>query len=93
MGLVQITGTEEIVRAVMNVPDLNIVQSRVEPRGEGQRKVAAYASWNLLPWILNEQRVRLRMEQAQQELDQVINQRQDAEANAAPTRHRRQADH
>jgi chromosome segregation ATPase len=44
-------------------------------------------------WILNEQRVRLRMEQAQQELDQVINQRQDAEANAAPTRHRRQADH
>ena len=44
MGLVQITGTEEIVRAVMNVPDLNIVQSRVEPRGEGQRKVAAYAS-------------------------------------------------
>jgi hypothetical protein len=44
MGLVQITGTEEIVRAVMNVPDLNIVQSSVEPRGEGQWKVAAYAS-------------------------------------------------
>ncbi|MDQ4104697.1 MAG: hypothetical protein M3186_13665 [Actinomycetota bacterium] len=44
MGLVQITGTEEIVRAVMNVPDLNIVQSSVEPRGEGKWKVAAYAS-------------------------------------------------
>lgn len=44
-------------------------------------------------WILNEQRVRLRMEQAQQELDQVISQRQDAEADAAPARTRRQADH
>lgn len=44
-------------------------------------------------WILNEQRVRLRMEQAQQELDQVISQRQDAEADAAPARPRRQADH
>jgi hypothetical protein len=44
MGLVQITGAEEVVRAVMNVPDLNIVQSSVEPRGEGKWKVAAYAS-------------------------------------------------
>lgn len=44
-------------------------------------------------WILNEQRVRLRMEQAQQELDQVINQRRDAEAEAPATRPRRQADH
>jgi hypothetical protein len=44
MGLVQITGTEEIIRAVMNVPDLNIVQSSVEPRSEEQWKVAAYAS-------------------------------------------------
>jgi chromosome segregation ATPase len=31
-------------------------------------------------WILNEQRVRLRLEQAQQELDVVVNQRRDAEA-------------
>jgi hypothetical protein len=44
MGLVQIIGAEEVVRAVMNVPDLNIVQSSVEPRGEGKWKVAAYAS-------------------------------------------------
>lgn len=44
-------------------------------------------------WILNEQRVRLRMEQAQQELDQVINQRRDAEAEAPTARPRRQADH
>jgi chromosome segregation ATPase len=44
-------------------------------------------------WILNEQRVRLRMEQAQQELDQVINQRRDAETEAPASRPRRQADH
>jgi chromosome segregation ATPase len=44
-------------------------------------------------WILNEQRVRLRMEQAQQELDQVISQRHDAEAEAPAPRPRRQADH
>jgi hypothetical protein len=44
MGLVQIIGAEEIVRALMNVPDLNIVRSSVEPRGVGRWKVAAYAS-------------------------------------------------
>jgi hypothetical protein len=33
------------------------------------------------------------MEQAQQELDQVINQRRDAETEAPASRPRRQADH
>lgn len=44
-------------------------------------------------WILNEQRVRLRLEQAQQELDQVASQRRDAEAETPATRPRRQSDH
>lgn len=44
MGLVQIIVPEENVRELMNVPDLNIVRSSVEPRGEGRWKVAAYAS-------------------------------------------------
>jgi len=46
-------------------------------------------------WILNEQRVRLRLEQAQQELDVVVNQRRDAEADrpVAPVRPRRHLDH
>lgn len=46
-------------------------------------------------WILNEQRVRLRLEQAQQELDVVVNQRRDAESGEAiaPVRPRRQLDH
>ncbi len=45
-------------------------------------------------WILNEQRVRLRLEQAQQELDLVANQRRDAETeHLAPARPRRQTDH
>ena len=44
-------------------------------------------------WILNEQRVRLRLEQAQQELDQVVNQRRDAETESPASRPRRQADH
>ncbi|MDF3043195.1 MAG: hypothetical protein K0Q71_5901 [Thermomicrobiales bacterium] len=44
-------------------------------------------------WILNEQRVRLRMEQAQQELDQVISQRRDAETEQPAGRSRRQTDH
>lgn len=44
-------------------------------------------------WILNEQRVRLRLEQAQQELDQVAGQRRDAEAEAPAPRQRRQSDH
>jgi chromosome segregation ATPase len=44
-------------------------------------------------WILNEQRVRLRMEQAQQELDQVISQRRDAETEQPASRPRRQSDH
>lgn len=44
MGLVQIIVPEEIVRELMNVPDLNVVRSSVESRGEGRWKVAAYAS-------------------------------------------------
>ena len=44
-------------------------------------------------WLLNEQRVRLRVEQAQQELDLVSNQRRDAEAAPPPARARRQFDH
>ena len=45
-------------------------------------------------WILHEQRVRLRMEQVQQELDLVTSQRRDAESEPPPAvRPRRQADH
>ena len=44
-------------------------------------------------WLLNEQRVRLRLEQAQQELDLVTAQRRDAETNGATPRPRRQTDH
>lgn len=44
MGLVQVTGNDEIVRALTAIPGLNIVRSSVEPRGEGKWKVAAYAS-------------------------------------------------
>ena len=44
-------------------------------------------------WLLNEQRVRLRLEQAQQELDAVTAQRRDAESNGLAPRPRRQTDH
>jgi chromosome segregation ATPase len=44
-------------------------------------------------WLLNEQRVRLRVEQAQQELDAVTSQRRDAEADGPVVRPRRQFDH
>lgn len=44
-------------------------------------------------WLLNEQRVRLRVEQAQHELDAVTAQRRDAESDAPVLRPRRQTDH
>ena len=48
-------------------------------------------------WALNEQRVRLRLEQAQQELDQIATQRRDGETDGAartkPSRRPTQADH
>jgi hypothetical protein len=44
-------------------------------------------------WILNEQRVRLRLDQAQQELDLIATQRRDAETDAPTLRPRRQSDH
>ncbi len=44
-------------------------------------------------WVLNEQRVRLRLEQAQQELDAVAAQRRDAESDGLVPRPRRQTDH
>ncbi len=46
-------------------------------------------------WILNEQRARLRVEQAQQELDVVVTQRRDVETgeSASPVRPRRARDH
>ena len=44
-------------------------------------------------WLLNEQRVRLRLEQAQQELEAVAAQRRDAESEGPPSRPRRQTDH
>jgi chromosome segregation ATPase len=46
-------------------------------------------------WVRDEQRVRLRLEQAQQELDLIGSQRRDADGNgpAGPPRPRRQTDH
>ncbi|MFT4038942.1 MAG: hypothetical protein QM692_12230 [Thermomicrobiales bacterium] len=44
-------------------------------------------------WLLNEQRVRLRLEQAQQELDQIAAQRRDAESDSGAGRVRRAGDH
>lgn len=45
-------------------------------------------------WVRDEQRVRLRLEQAQHELDVIANQRREADsAPAAPARPRRPADH
>jgi chromosome segregation ATPase len=44
-------------------------------------------------WLLNEQRVRLRLEQAQQELDLVTLQRREAETDGPAVRPRRQVDH
>jgi hypothetical protein len=44
VSLVQIEAPQEILRALRSVPDLNMVRSSVEPRGEGRWKVAAYAS-------------------------------------------------
>ena len=44
-------------------------------------------------WLLNEQRVRLRLEQAQQELETVTSQRRDAEADQPAARRKRHADH
>jgi chromosome segregation ATPase len=44
-------------------------------------------------WLLNEQRVRLRLDQAQQELDLISAQRRDTEADTAAGRVRRPSDH
>ncbi|MGH2616969.1 MAG: hypothetical protein ACRDJC_17180, partial [Thermomicrobiales bacterium] len=44
-------------------------------------------------WLLNEQRVRLRLDQAQQELDLIAAQRRDAEAESGAGRVRRPGDH
>jgi chromosome segregation ATPase len=44
-------------------------------------------------WLLNDQRVRLRLEQAQQELDLVTLQRREAETDGPAPRPRRQTDH
>ena len=44
-------------------------------------------------WLLNEQRVRLRLDQAQQELDLISAQRRDAESETAAGRVRRPGDH
>jgi chromosome segregation ATPase len=44
-------------------------------------------------WLLNEQRVRLRLDQAQQELDMIAAQRRDAEAESGAGRVRRPGDH
>jgi chromosome segregation ATPase len=44
-------------------------------------------------WLLNEQRVRLRLDQAQQELDLIAAQRRDVEAESGAGRVRRPSDH
>jgi chromosome segregation ATPase len=44
-------------------------------------------------WLMNEQRVRLRLDQAQQELDLIAAQRRDAEAESGAGRVRRPGDH
>jgi chromosome segregation ATPase len=44
-------------------------------------------------WLLNEQRVRLRLDQAQQELDLITAQRRDAETDGGAGRVRRPSDH
>jgi chromosome segregation ATPase len=44
-------------------------------------------------WLLNEQRVRLRLDQAQQELDLITAQRRDSEAESGAGRVRRPTDH
>ena len=44
-------------------------------------------------WLLNEQRVRLRLDQAQQELDLIAAQRRDAESDSGAGRVRRASDH
>ena len=44
-------------------------------------------------WLLNEQRVRLRLDQAQQELDLIAAQRRDAETDSGAGRVRRPSDH
>ena len=44
-------------------------------------------------WLLNEQRVRLRLDQAQQELDLIAAQRRDAEGDSGAGRVRRASDH
>lgn len=44
-------------------------------------------------WLLNEQRVRLRLDQAQQELDLISAQRRDTEADSGAGRVRRPGDH
>ncbi|MEU1284245.1 hypothetical protein [Kitasatospora sp. NPDC005856] len=44
MSLVQIEGSEEVLRAVQDVPELHLVRSSLEPRADHRYKVAAYAS-------------------------------------------------
>ncbi|MFC5890639.1 hypothetical protein RMN57_00050 [Kitasatospora sp. CM 4170] len=44
MSLVQIEGSEEVLRAVQLLPELHMVRSSLETRPDDQYKVAAYAS-------------------------------------------------
>ncbi|AUY52592.1 hypothetical protein [Streptomyces sp. CB01881] len=44
MSLVQIEGSEDVLRAVQGIPELHLVRSSLEARSDYQYKVAAYAS-------------------------------------------------
>ncbi|MFD0275367.1 hypothetical protein ACFVHB_15880 [Kitasatospora sp. NPDC127111] len=44
MSLVQIEGSEEVLRAVQGIPELHLVRSSLETRADYRYKVAAYAS-------------------------------------------------
>ncbi|MCU7821143.1 hypothetical protein [Kitasatospora sp. DSM 101779] len=44
MSLVQIEGSEEVLRAVQGIPELHLVRSSLEARSDDRYKVAAYAS-------------------------------------------------
>ncbi|MEU6237486.1 hypothetical protein [Kitasatospora sp. NPDC047058] len=44
MSLVQIEGSEDVLRAVQDIPELHLVRSSLEARTDYRYKVAAYAS-------------------------------------------------
>jgi chromosome segregation ATPase len=98
IGRVQAQGIERHELLLERVEDLNEAHRELSFRigqlsGQLDELRLVDSSVRRDLWLLNEQRVRLRLDQAQQELDLISAQRRDTEADTAAGRVRRPSDH